>query len=85
MGLAQAIRRSYRYFIPPSLLAPRKLVRRLFEPTFFYIIGLTMGMYSYARPGEVEHINTVAMLAMLVLLSLKWWSGASVPNSTPEA
>ena len=85
MGLAQAIKRSYRFFIPPSLLTPRKLVRQLFEPTFFYVMGLTTGMYAYARPGEGKHITTISIVAMLVLLVLKWWSGASSERNAAEA
>jgi hypothetical protein len=84
MGLAQAIKRSFRFFLPPSLLAPRRLVRRLFGPAFFYVIGLITGMYVYARPSEVEHITTIFVVAMFVLLTLKWWSGASADH-TAEA
>ena len=85
MSLSQAIKRSYRYFVPPSMLAPRKLVRRLFEPAFFYVTGLTTGMYAYARPGEGERITTIWMTAMVVFLALKWWSGATVEGRTAEA
>lgn len=74
MGLAQAIKRSYPFLIPPSLLAPRTYVRRHIEPAFFYVIGLTTGMYTCAPPGEVKRISGIGSAVMLVLLVLKWWS-----------
>lgn len=80
MGLAQAIKRSYRFFIPPSLLAPRQWVRRMFQPVFFYVVGLTTGMYVYAPPGE----TCLSIVAILVLLMLKWWSGASTQGGSAE-
>jgi hypothetical protein len=85
MGLGLAIKRSYRYFIPPSLLAPRKLGRRLYEPMFMYLVGLVTGMYTYARPGEGNHITKLFAVALLVLLVFKWWSGASADDRSAKA
>ena len=85
MGLAHAIKRSHRFFIPPSLLAPRTWVRRLLAPAFFYVVGVVTGMYAYARPGEGERITYIAIVVMLVLLALKWWSGAPIEGRSAEA
>ncbi|MDB5297824.1 MAG: hypothetical protein JWO31_3807 [Phycisphaerales bacterium] len=84
MGLARAIKRSYRFFIPPSLQAPRKLVRRTYEPAIFYLIGLTTGLSHYARPDEAERVWTISIIAFSLLLALKWWSGAGVADGTAE-
>jgi hypothetical protein len=73
MGLCLAIKRSYRHLIPSTLLDPRKLVRQIYVPAFFYIIGLSTGMYSYARPGEGDHITRESIVAMVVLLLLVRW------------
>ncbi|HEY7088241.1 MAG TPA: hypothetical protein VH518_09145 [Tepidisphaeraceae bacterium] len=64
------------FFIPSELLAPRDLIRRLYMPVFFYFVGLTTGMYAHAR-GEGERITYISIGVMLVLLLLRWWSGAS--------
>jgi hypothetical protein len=84
MNLAQAIKRSYHFFIPPSLLAPRQWVGRIFQPAFFYVIGLSTGMYAYARPGEGQRITSISIVAMFGLLVLKWWSGASTQGGSTE-
>jgi hypothetical protein len=80
MGLMLAIKRSYRYFLPRSLLEPRAWVRRRFEGLFLYFVGLFTGMFVYVGPGEGERVGQMFTVAMLVLIALKMWSGA-----TPQA
>jgi hypothetical protein len=75
MGMILAVKRSYRYFIPSSLLTPRKLVRQLFTALFFYFIGLTTGMYWYANERDFDRVSKVSIVGLVLLLVLGWWAG----------
>jgi hypothetical protein len=75
MALLLAVKRSYRYFIPRSLLEPRKYVRQIYMPAVYYVVGITTGMYIYARPGEGPHITQISLIVMVALLILGRWAG----------
>ena len=70
-----AVKRSYRYFIPSSLLTPRKFIRQHYTAIFFYFLGLMTGMYWYSQPGSFERISTTTGVGLAILLVLGWWAG----------
>lgn len=75
MSLAKAIKRSYRFFIPPGLFRPREFIRRWHETLGFYFVGLITGMYFYARPGDMNRIFVLSITGCVILGILKWWAG----------
>jgi hypothetical protein len=86
MSLALAMKRSYRFFLPRSLLNPRRLARQLLPVAFFYVIVLSTGMYVGARGIDQQHVTEGTVLAMLVLIVLRLWAGkAESRDSAAEA
>ena len=79
MGLILAVKRSYRYFIPKSLLTPRKFVRDHYGAIFFYFVGVMTGLYWYGGSEHFQHISTTTGVGLVVLLILRWWAGAGKP------
>lgn len=74
MGMYHAVRRSYRYFLPQAILAPRATVRRLWASALFYVIGLYTGMLWYAPRGESHHIRNMFLTAIFCLWVLRAWT-----------
>lgn len=66
------------------MLEPRQWVRRNFASLFFYTVGFCTGMYVYAGPGDGERIGEIFLVAMLVLVALRYWSGATPQDSARE-
>ena len=79
MSLSTAVRRSYRYFLPRALFTPRKLLRQLWVPLFFYVMGLETAT-DHFRPGT----NILFIGVLSALIALKWWAGP-VPWELPVA
>jgi hypothetical protein len=77
MSLSAAIQRSYRYFLPPLLMSPRRLVRHLYGPAMFYVVGMLTGECLYAQPDQVVHITGRGVLAIIGLMWLRSWAGKS--------
>ena len=80
MSLVLAIKRSYRYFLPSSLFDSKRLVRRLYIPVFFYLMGWTAAAYCYGGTAYAERISKVCILFLAVLLIVKWWAGRFQPG-----
>jgi hypothetical protein len=54
---------------------PKRLVRRLFVPAFFYFLGKSSAVYSFAAAGNDEQIQKTFIFFAAVLIALKWWAG----------
>ncbi|HTW95526.1 MAG TPA: hypothetical protein VMD30_12065 [Tepidisphaeraceae bacterium] len=80
MGLILGLKRSYKCFLPSFLFDPRRPVRQLFVPILFYIIGWSTGSFTYAGIAGHEHVFKVSIIALAVLLVLKWWAGGVQPG-----
>jgi hypothetical protein len=80
MSLVLAVKRSYRYFLPSSLFDLKRLVRRLYIPIFFYIVGWTTGAYRNAEIGSGERITKISIGVLAVLWILRWWAGRYQPG-----
>ncbi len=81
MGVTLAIKRSYRYFLPQPFLSPRRFIRQCFPSLSLYVVGLFTGMYG--RPVDPMRITYSFLIAMVGLIAVKWWAGASA--KPPEA
>jgi len=80
MSLMLGVKRSYRYFLPAFVFEPRRLVRQLFVPAFFYFLGWSAAGYTYGGPAQHDHISKVSLVVLLALLILKWWTGRFQPG-----
>ena len=81
MGIALAIKRSYRHFLPAALFQPRMMVRRWYPLLSLYVIGLLTGM-SW-RPVSGQQLEIAFIATIVALIVLKWWSGGTATQ--PEA
>jgi hypothetical protein len=75
MSVILAVKRSYRYFLPSSLFDLKRLVRRLFVPAAFYLLGWRSAAYSFAGVGNGEEITKTVIFFVAALIALKWWAG----------
>ena len=76
MSLLVAVKRSWHYFIPESLLDLRRLVRQLYIPAYFFVMGWAFGIDSHGGPGRYSQLGT----AVVVLILLKSWAGKYEPG-----
>jgi hypothetical protein len=83
MGVLNAVRRSYCYFIPRALLAPRLLARQLSTPALFGVTGLGIGASNYAATAAQAHISELWFVSIMLLAALRRWSfGSTVTDAT---
>jgi len=75
MNLVLALKRSYRYFLPSSLFDLKKLVRQVYVPTVFYLMGWTTAGYHYGGVGSAERVTNISIFYGIVLIVVKWWAG----------
>lgn len=83
MGLRLAVKRSFRYFMPTALLNPRRLVRGLYTPAFFFILGFEFGTPG-ANAARGEHFANPFVVAMLILAVVGWWAEVRKYKSREE-
>ena len=84
MSLSLAIKRSYRYLVPKSVLNPRALVRDLLPSIFAYTLGLFTGLRFTGGQGQVENISRWEIAVFAALLVAKWWAYAPASRQSTE-
>ena len=83
MGLINAIRRSYRYFLPNVLLNPKRTINSLFPYVLIAILGWSFGAMQYSSHADKGGIVQNQQIAMWTLLILKFWASQKRVEDSP--
>jgi len=75
MSFSLAVKQSWRYFAPRSLLDSRRVVRQLSIPGLFYLLGWEHGLYSQDGAPDFDRGMVEVTVCLLALLTLRLWAG----------